>query len=274
MRPWVVALAVGIAGCTLFVDTGGFSSTRAPDAPSPTTATDDAGAAADASRVDGAPPSGPAYARVVRDDLPLAYFPLDETSGTTARDVIGGRDATWRGAPEIGAPGVVGRGVVLDGSTARLEMPVGAFVFGGRQTYSVELWLRADVVDDKVRRIFECGLNAGGYNMYFSDSFFLASRTDTSGGNDGYTTLTSPVAGALHHYVLTFDGTSHRVYRDGVAGEPAISRLALPDGADRQLVFGDSVGGQFFKVKGLIDEIAIYDRALGERRIRDHFEAR
>ena len=37
---------------------------------------------------------------------PLAYWPLDETSGTVAYDTVGGRNATYNGGVTIGQPGV------------------------------------------------------------------------------------------------------------------------------------------------------------------------
>ncbi|MBS2015667.1 MAG: LamG domain-containing protein [Deltaproteobacteria bacterium] len=281
-RRWVVLAASWATGCTLFVDLAGLSSgDRTTDTPDGASGVDggdataqgsDGGDATVVADADAGPPS--TYVSAVLADKPIAYFSLEETSGTTARDRIAGLEATWVGTVTLGAKGAVGNGAVFDGASTRLEMPVGSFAFDGKATYSVELWLRADTVDDKVRRVFSNGTGDSRYTVYFADSFFLGSRSDYDGGNDGYANVTPPRAGETHHYVLTFDGTVQRLYRDGTPGEPANSNVSLPNGSGARLVFGDGVTGTFFKLQGLLDEIAIYDQALPEARIRAHFAAR
>lgn len=278
-RRWVAFAALGATGCTLFVDVAGLTSAdRTGDTLDGASGADGGDATTQGSEGGDATVTadGPSstYASTVLADEPLAYFSLEETSGTIARDRIAGLEATWVGTATLGAKGVVGNGAVFDGASTRLEMPVGKFAFDGKATYSVELWLRADAVDDKVRRVFSHGTGESRYTVYFADTFFLGSRSNYDGGNDGYTNLTPPRAGETHHYVLTFDGAVHRLYRDGAPGESANSSVDLPSASGARLVFGDGVSGTFFKLKGMLDEIAIYDQALPEARIRAHFAAR
>lgn len=220
--------------------------------------------------------AGSAYANAVLADGPIAYFPLEDSTGVRARDVVGGHDGVWEGKVDLTVAGAIGRGAFLDGETTRLVLPAGQFGFPGKAPYSIELWLRADTVDGVVRRIFDQGGSAGkgGYTLYFTNTFLLGSRTDSGGTDDGYAANTPPTTGSLRHYVLTYDGGAARLYRDGVSGEVASSLVSLPTVAGSRLVFGDMAGGQFFKLRGMLDEIAIYDRALTAAQVLSHFEAR
>jgi uncharacterized protein YjdB len=65
---------------------------------------------------------------------PLALWPLDETSGTTAYDVIGGNNGTYNGSYTLGVPGPTnaffGASSVaanFDGFTAYVDIPEGPF---------------------------------------------------------------------------------------------------------------------------------------------------
>lgn len=273
------------AGCSLLVDTSGLEdgATTDPKLEAGVGLPGDGGGTSDggSSPTDGggdavAFDAGNAYAKAVLADSPIAYYPLEETSGPAAADVVGGRNGAWEGVAGLGVPGAVGRGASFDGESTRLVLPVGAFGFPGKAPYSVELWLRADTVDGQVRRIFEHASadQGGGYTLYFSKDFLLGSRGAPDGGTDGYAANTPPDVGQLRHYVLTFDGSVTRLYRDGVSGEAANALLSLASNPGGRLVFGDGVTGQFFKLRGVLDEIAIYDRALTAAQVQAHFAAR
>lgn len=62
-------------------------------------------------------------ASVAMADL-IAYWPLDEGSGNTAADVVGGFDGTLQGDPEWTGNGQVGGALVLDGDGDYIETPL------------------------------------------------------------------------------------------------------------------------------------------------------
>jgi uncharacterized protein YjdB len=73
------------------------------------------------------------YDQAVMSLGPIAYWPLDETGGTTAFDVIGGNNGTYGGTYELNQPGpgntFFGGDVaaLFDGSSGHVDIPGGPF---------------------------------------------------------------------------------------------------------------------------------------------------
>src|SRR5690348_3162252 len=68
------------------------------------------------------------YATAVLADCPLAYFRLDETSGTSANDISGNaRTGTINGTMGYNAPGAlkndIDSSMLFDGSSAYIALP-------------------------------------------------------------------------------------------------------------------------------------------------------
>jgi hypothetical protein len=81
--------------------------------------------------------------------------------------------------------------------------------------------------------------------------------------------------GEWHHVAGVFDAGIATVWVDGVRGTSAdisASGTDLQDAGDT-LFIGSTRDGTAFVWKGLIDEVAVYDRALDESRIRAHTDA-
>jgi hypothetical protein len=94
-------------------------------------------------------------------------------------------------------------------------------------------------------------------------------RADIGVGN-AYATafnLTAVDDGTSHHFALTCDGQQAILYVDGVAGVAASATGWVANNA-ADIVFGhdDPSSSRYFS--GQLDEIAIYDRALGLREIQ------
>jgi len=74
------------------------------------------------------------YAAAVVADGPLAYWPLNETNGSEAFDIVGGNDGTYVGGVTLGQPGVSLAGfgypsyaALLDGTSGYVDIPDGPF---------------------------------------------------------------------------------------------------------------------------------------------------
>ena len=80
------------------------------------------------------------------------------------------------------------------------------------------------------------------------------------------------VAVLAHHIVGVYTGTAMRLYLDGtLVGSSSDGRAAKVKQTPLRIAYGYAGGdGALF---GDIDEIAIYEKALGDERIRAHFEA-
>jgi hypothetical protein len=277
-----LALAAAPSACSLLTDLSGYSSGEpgaleggaggdgaAADGASLDGALGD-GAAADGASLDG----GSAYAQAVLADSPLAYYPFDEAAGTVAHDVVGGKDAFVVSA-SLGAKGRVGTAVALDGASSRIELPAGAFVFAGRAPFSLEVWLDPQTVDTTVRRVAHRGTPTagGGWELYFTSNYLQTKRSDGDGGTDSYASTDGPAAGLFAHVVMTYDGAQMRLYVNGVLRSTANGSLNVPNSPDARLVFGDLVQPAYYKLHGVLDEIAIYDHPLSAARIAAHLAA-
>ena len=106
-----------------------------------------------------------------------------------------------------------------------------------------------------------------------------ATSPHVSDANGGGAPVT---AGRWHHVAATYDGAQLRLFIDGQPwGNPmphtgAIAPM-LPDSfvaigsEDGRITAPDCIGQRYFK--GLIGEVAIYDRALSAAEIREDYEA-
>jgi hypothetical protein len=79
------------------------------------------------------------------------------------------------------------------------------------------------------------------------------------------------VRGKAHHVVGTFDGGTQRLFVDGVEVAKAAGSGSIAHRAN-QFDIGSARGsdGAF---RGLIDEVAVYARALGAARVKAHYRA-
>jgi hypothetical protein len=73
------------------------------------------------------------------------------------------------------------------------------------------------------------------------------------------------------HVVGTFDGTTLRVYVDGLVAEEHPTALTLTDAPTDFDIGHDAVSDY---MHGSIDEVAVYDHALSDQRVLAHFVAR
>ena len=104
-------------------------------------------------------------------------------------------------------------------------------------------------------------------------TYLLHART-SAGVEFGYVNIGSPVVGAWSHVVATFDGSVTVIYLDGVeVGRNSGSAAGPIGGGPGALVIGDTPQGQFNKLAGDLDELAIYGSALSPAQVAAHFQA-
>lgn len=228
---------------------------------------------------------GLTYAQTVLEDGPVAFWPLDETSGTVANDISGnGYNATYEGSPTLGAAAIaggLGRSVNLSGASteyvalaappAALQLVEGSF----------EAWVKQSTVKNGA------GIFCGGFSTTVNWAIGQgAKNTDPAttallfGGNydsgwdyAGYASTLS--AGEVAHVVYTNDGTTARLYLNGVQIYTGTSRTFTPNAA---AIFiggnwnGPTVNG-WSTLAGLISNCAIYNKVLTATQILNHYNA-
>lgn len=209
----------------------------------------------------------------------IAYWPLDQALGTRTPDVAGGHDLTLENLTAADfVAGKVGRAVRFD--TARGTLMKRVHSLGDRlpinqhPAFTIAFWSQVaanGLVDQRLfaeastldnHPLFTIGTarlgDSGRIDLYF--------RQDPWPRVDHLTTHGAPLDGAWHHVALVQqeDG-SRALFIDGVRDDAGIP--AKPDGDWRLnttslggIARADSSGW----LTGLIDEVALWDRALNE----------
>jgi PKD repeat protein len=226
-----------------------------------------------------------AYADAVRADGAQAYWPLGETSGTTALDWAGGNDLAVRSGlmgavPVQGRPGALAgdadtaygfNGTVLNSGLGHLSTQAPA---GGPNVFTVEAWFRT--TSTAGGKIVGFGNAATGNSSNYDRHVYMnAAGQVLFGVYPGAERIVSTSAryndGNWHHVVASLSPAGMALYLDG---QPAGSRT---DTTSAQAyngywrVGGDTSwsGARYFA--GDIDEVAIYPVALTADRIANHF---
>ena len=215
------------------------------------------------------------YEELVLSHGPIAYWRLDETTGTNAADRIGSFDATYTSSPTLNQTGVM-----LDGSASpSVDFTVGPYVLGQDWTaldfptgepHTIEAWFHADAWGPGGGEngvIIEKRGTAGGngWNMVVTSAGVLTHLLD---GGSTVSVTSSVSLNTTYHAVATNDGTTLRLYVNGEEVDSTgqldlvASGVVLAIGRDHDLT------GEW---DGRLDEVAIYDRALTASEIRDHY---
>ncbi len=238
------------------------------------------------------------YRGVVLSDSPVVYYELDETSGATAVNSAT-TGATYTGTFNTdGGPVTVNQESFAQGGTC--------YEFGGGfigaasaltsslDEWTVEAWVNYDSAKTSASNFLSN--DQGGWN---NDVLFgigaEAGAQGVPGSNVGLIHHGSPgttrdfvgaplAAGEWHHVIVTGSTVAGALtlYIDGVlAGTPDASLVngITFNGADgigtANLTIGaarpNSVDAGYRPYDGLLDEVAIYDKVLGEGTIADHY---
>jgi Concanavalin A-like lectin/glucanases superfamily len=212
---------------------------------------------------------GVGYSSSILADAPLSYWRLGESSGTTAADERGVAPGTYQNGITLGAAGALtgdaNTSVSLDGvddavsfANPNLSGP-----------FSIELWA------------FLAGPGSSGalgYATLVGYDYTHRLLWQTYGSNqllaqfDGNFFSSTPVsANAWHHIVYSFDGTSERFYVDGQAAGVHATTLPVWNQPFR---LGSFDAGPHYKLNGVLDEVALYGRALSAAEVQAHYANR
>jgi Concanavalin A-like lectin/glucanases superfamily len=209
------------------------------------------------------------YAKSVLAAKPLAYWRLEEWSGSTAFDAMGGHhDATYE----------TGVARWLDGPPSSSFSGAGAInhcphFAGGRlsatlkelkETYTVEFWFW-NGLPNEAHPVTGYVFGRGGESLAIGGTA-RAPGSLVFGAHAGHTILAPKT---WNHAALVRDGSRVAVYLNGNP-EPEISGTAAPEESKKIFVAGDTGGTANFE--GKMDEIAVYQRALSAEEIHHHYQ--
>jgi hypothetical protein len=223
---------------------------------------------------------GSPYAAVVLADAPILYSRLGETDLTKpALDSSkSARPAEFKTGVACGLPGAIANDLdtscSFDGKTSAVFVPNGP-TFGGAPapSYSLEGWAHPTTFvgpNGHVVAAVEQEAN-DGYSIFFYADPRPRFERETPMGTDGVVGV--PISGATFvHLVGTFDGTTQRLYVDGVLEQQGVSSKTFPGNDNAPFSIGANSQADTNRFVGEIDEVALYDHVLTPERIKLHHD--
>lgn len=217
------------------------------------------------------------YPRAVLEDKPLLYYRFEETSGINVKDEVGAFAAIINGNITRGAEGAFAKslGISLNGMTGWISAGGnGDFDFTGNQTFSLECWVKPDVMDSSFRHPFTKDYEDGSnirqeYGVYvFQGRIVIERWVDDVGESAGSGTL--PV-GQWYHVVGTYDAAQLALYINGALADTSPdTRSAKPKPTP---LYVGAHEPDYGVIKGSLDEVAVYGTALTSQRVKAHYDA-
>jgi predicted SpoU family rRNA methylase len=224
------------------------------------------------------------YQEIVTGDGPVHYWRFEEAAvGDPAKDEQGGRDGTYAGGITLGEDSgnpALGKAVRLDGENGT-HVALGEPLHPG-DSVTIEAWVNLD--EDVTTGFAPVMARWGGsYELDFNMSQEYRGNMVVQGTGVAVPKTSQPLElGTWHHVVGIFAGEADggggtaTIYLDNIKGEEIVDGGNLADGGgdDGLWYIGRTrAPDSGFAWKGLLDEVALYDRALTEEEIAEHFEA-
>lgn len=220
----------------------------------------------------------PTYMQTVLDSKPVSYWRLGENKGKVAGDVLGNNHGAIIGTPLKGMAGALTNATngcfAFNGVSDYLEIPYSDSLNGA--AFSVELWAKvtggmgtyrsALTSRDDVHKGYI--IYAGAGNTW---EFWIG---DDSPGPD-WRAIYGPqvIPDAWTHLVGVYDGAHQSFYVNGQLIGRVANRFVRNSTNPLRIGAGDTESPTpSFHFKGLMDEVAVYDKPLAVSEVMDHYQ--
>lgn len=215
--------------------------------------------------------AGSSYKSTVLADGPVAYWRLDEASGTTAADQLSAHPGTYTAGPTLAQSGaLVGdsdTAIKTNGSSQYVSIPYSAAL--NTAQFSVEVWAYPTAGSGSYRGVMASRYYPKGWVLYAGSGnaweFWINSGSGMTTLSGGTVTLST-----WAYLAATFDGTTARLYVNGTQVASATISGYTPQTTSAAAV-GQSEPGAGFFFPGKLDEPAIYNKALTATQVANHW---
>jgi WD40 repeat protein len=202
---------------------------------------------------------------------PVAWWRADGN----AKDSAGGNHGTLKGGVTF-APGVAGQAFDFNDTDAYVQVPNNANLNPGA-SFSVEFWVKANPIQpealfDVLDKSHDDAPHAGWAFQGATATGELSFLIGAGGGITGASTGVSILDNQWHHIAGVYTGNSIQMYLDGVL-KSMNPLTAPPSNNTRDLYFARKVLYVTRSYEGLLDEVAIYDRALSPAEVKARWSA-
>jgi hypothetical protein len=189
----------------------------------------------------------------------VAAYGFDEASGTTVADASGsGNTGTISGATRT-VDGRYGGALSFDGVNDRVTVPHAASL-ALTTGMTLEAWLAPTSLGGWRTALLKERTGGLSYALYASDDAAAPTVYGRASAEVGPTGASPLALTAWTHLGGTYDGTTLRLYVNGVQVATQALSGALAAGTQPLSIGGNGVWGEWFA--GRIDEVRVYNRAL------------
>ncbi|MCX6875653.1 MAG: Ig-like domain repeat protein [Verrucomicrobia bacterium] len=224
---------------------------------------------------------GTAYESLVVASAPVSYWPLNETSGTTAFDLVGTNNITYGGTYTLNQEplrNTDGQPCVLftNATTAAGDSTGVAYNDSLNPShFSVECWVKP--TNTLVQYLVSLqDRTAGGrigyalWKINGSAGFGIMAGTGTGSNGVAVNGATAAEAGKTYHVVGTYDGTTLKLYVNGNLEGSAAMVYVPATAAQPGFTIGSRNGNT--PTPSHIQDVALYNRALTQQEILTHYQ--
>lgn len=214
--------------------------------------------------------------RVLRDGA-IGYWRMNATSGTTELDRSGnGHDGTYSGSPTLAQTGALSDGDTAIKCANTGRMTVSSAVFN-TTAFSIAVWVQftaTDITNGTASEVFMAtqqtfptsGWRFGMHKFGGDTANHFAFWCTQEGGTLKVESVEVPVADTWYHVVITYDGTTYKLY---VNGAFSASGTGTRVNDTSSVIFGYVTAGEY--LDGYLDECATYNVALSAAQIAKQY---
>ncbi len=186
----------------------------------------------------------------------IAFFKLNETSGTTSLDSVGAFDLTESGtAATPNSNGIIDKAWKFVGGSDHLVSGINTNI-SGNDPRTLSAWVNFTTIGGGLTAV---GIGHDANNNQFAISTAAPNNLSIVGfGNDNVAAIGTLSVGVWFHLVATFNGTTLKAY---INGDEVISVSESYDTTSHPIAIGARDGG-VATMDGIIDEVGVWTRAL------------
>jgi hypothetical protein len=199
----------------------------------------------------------------------VAYWPMDQfipgqPSGGRFVDVIGAHDAMCTTCPTV-TTGVVDNAAVFDGQTSCLTVPtLGGWV---DSSFTISAWVQSTNRNGPIV-VHESSNGCPSPELSLTNGVGLTQLNTSNSTHNFAWTLSGIAANTWHHVAVTWDGTTQRVFLDGLCN-CSVSPTLQPLDNTQPFTIGCYPTGGATHLWGSLDEVRVYNRTLSMSEIAD-----
>jgi beta-glucanase (GH16 family) len=216
----------------------------------------------------------PAYSATVVADKPVSYWRLGESAGTTAADSVGGHGGTYRNGVTLGAPSLVATdasntAASFNGVNNYVTVPSSA-ALSPTGAVTVEAWLNPSA-KPAAGSFASVVTKAESYSIQFNGPQLEFTTIRGTTRRRVQAPASAVVPGQTYHVVGTYDGTTQRLYVNGVLVASGAFSGAI--NANTHPVTLGSWDGASEYVSATLDDVSVYGKVLTSTQVANHYAA-